>query len=45
MIGAKIIAAKTNLYKVKEIESITPESFALAINEPATKKVAINTIK
>ena len=43
--GAKNKEAKKKRNNVSEIESITPESFAEATNEPATKKVASNTNK
>lgn len=43
--GAKNKEAKKNLNNVSEIESITPESLADAIKEPATKKVARSTKK
>jgi hypothetical protein len=45
IIGAKKMLATKNLNKVREIESITPDNFADAIKEPATRKVANNTNK
>jgi hypothetical protein len=44
-IGDKNKEATKKRNRVKEIESIMPESFAEARNEPATKKVASNTNK
>lgn len=45
IIGDKNKEATKKRNKVREIESITPESLAEAINEPATKNVANKTNK